>query len=276
MKKTTAFVLCFLLALGLFAPASVAKTDLVFTLSQPSGVVGDTVEVEIRVQASFTGKEGLYAYQFELTYDTEALEFVDARKGEAAANFMTNSNEGFFVGVCANGSRATGVLHYVTFKLLREGGGFLLLKDIEISCLDETGKSESSVNYEPVPGAVVANSKPAPTVNASAYASSAPRATANPDATPEPQSTENDTFPIEPTDAAQPNDIAQQTTAQPTEFVTPTSIADEPDAVSLLDNEGVKSSAWIWGLIIGIVVLAAAVVAAVLIVRKRKAKQAKA
>ncbi|MCL2696273.1 MAG: cohesin domain-containing protein [Clostridiales bacterium] len=268
MKKLIVFTLICLLTLGLYAPASHAAVPLSFSLSQPSGAVGDTVEVEIRVNASFTGKGGLISYWFRLDYDTNALQFVSSANGALAADFLSMSNNLLFTGVHTTGSKKSGVLYLVYFKILKETGGYLLLNGIDVSYLDENGQDSGTVYLDPVHGAVTVAGKPAPTVNPSAIPTQGPNVptrTPNPNATPVPQITD------EPLPVTPEPDVPQ---TEPPEEVTPPPIIDseatpEPDEPDEPPGPGPMLEPWQWIAIGGTVVLAGAVLT-ILFSKKRR------
>jgi len=264
MKKTLAIVLTLLLAFGLCIPMGTAATDFSFTLNQPSGKVGDTVKVEIALQSNFSGKGGLVSFQFELIYDTAALQLQSIEEGKAADAFTAffNPAEPVFAGAASSGTKASGVLYYVSFKIIGEGGGFLLLKDIQCVAMDAEGNMNYTMtDLESIESAVTVPGEPVPTVDPGAFSTPEPGRTPGPAITPDPQ------------EPGQPDDLtpAPEQTEEPTDVTAPP-IDSEWGTPPPMDNEADTPPLWFWLGIIGLVVVAG-IITTILLVSKRKKQQ---
>ena len=145
-----------LLAILMLLPAALTLADsapVTITSEDVRGKVGDTVTVtlEIAIEPPKVG-ETMDSLQFELVYDSSALEFVDIqevsqdRVSILGVQYMcaVSSGKGAvgFAAAAADGVSGSGVLFHARFKVLSAVSTMLTLKKVAYSFVTKSGTTQ--------------------------------------------------------------------------------------------------------------------------------------
>ena len=189
-RRIASLLLAILLLPAAFSYADTAPVTI--TSEDVRGKVGDTVTVTVKI-AIEPPKVGqtMDSLQFELVYDSSALEFVDIQEVsqdririmgvEYMCSVSTKAGAVGFAAAAADGASGSGVLLHVRFKILSPVSTMLTLKKVAYSFVTKNGTTQDrrqggTINLGRVTGQSVPTTVP--------HASSAPRDTQEPGSSP--------------------------------------------------------------------------------------------
>ena len=212
MKRTLLILSVLLLAFALAAPASAhaEEEDRVrIQVDTLSGEKGDTVDLSVLLG----GCEGVDSAQFDLNYDSAALEFVSMTPGDLFAAQYTVINAdtpGRIRAACASalGLTKDGTIMTLRFRLLSDAGSAVTISNGIITRVDaDYNQSAAFITITDGGITVGAAQMPAPVVTP--WIPATPIPTPSPVPTPEPTDTPDVTQPQETTS---PEIVAPPTT----------------------------------------------------------------
>lgn len=182
MKKRILAVFLMILLLLPAGLAQAATTPVTITSEDVQGKVGDTVTATLRIAIDPPKlNQTMDSLQFELVYDSSALEFVDIQEASQdrikilgatyTCSVATKPGEVGFAAAATDGCSGSGVLMHIRFKILSPVSTMLVLKKVAYSFVTTSGTTQDrrqggTINLGRITGqtapATLSPSSPAP------------------------------------------------------------------------------------------------------------------